>query len=100
MVDEKLIEEIVRRVVARLLAEGQLQAAGVPTPAPAPAPAQATQGVTHTGRVLTEWEILQAHRSGKGFISLSRKTIVTPLARERARDLSVELLFTDGPPRG
>jgi uncharacterized protein YbjT (DUF2867 family) len=97
MVDEKLIEEIVRRVVARLLAEGQLQVAGEPAPGPAPAPR--AQGVTHTGRVLTEWEILQAHRSGKGFISLSCKTIVTPLARDRARDLSVELVYTDGPPR-
>lgn len=97
MVDEKLIEEIVRRVVARLMAEGQLQAAAAPgaTSAPAPKP----QGVTHTGKVLTEWEILQAHRAGKGFISLSRKTIVTPLARDRARDLSVELVYHDGPSR-
>ncbi|MBI4870282.1 MAG: hypothetical protein HY814_01800 [Candidatus Riflebacteria bacterium] len=93
MVDEKLIEEIVRRVVARLLAAGQLQAS-------APAPSQAEpprQGVTHTGRVLTEWDVLLAHRAGKGYITLAKKTIVTPLARDRARDLSVELVIQDAP---
>ena len=46
----------------------------------------------HFGRVLSEWDILQIHRSGGRAVSVQRKTIVTPLAKDRARDLSVEII--------
>jgi hypothetical protein len=44
------------------------------------------------GRVLSEWDILTTHRSGGRAITIGRSVIVTPLAKDRARDLSVALI--------
>lgn len=46
----------------------------------------------HHGRVLSEWDILTVHRSGGRAIAVARSVIVTPLAKDRARDLSVEII--------
>ncbi|MBI2943692.1 MAG: hypothetical protein HYY25_05785 [Candidatus Wallbacteria bacterium] len=88
MVDEKLIEEIVRRVLESLAGQGRGGAREGAGSVEKP-------GTAHAGRVLSEWDILTAHRSGKGWISVTRKTIITPLARDRARDLGVELVVRD-----
>ena len=37
-------------------------------------------------------DILQIHRSGKRAVNVAKSVIITPLAKDRARDLSVEIL--------
>lgn len=91
MIDQKTIELIVQRVVERLLADPRfLAAAGGGRTGSAPPPPVAVQ--RHFGRLLSEWDILTLHRSGRRAVAVARGTIVTPMARDRARDLGVELL--------
>jgi len=88
MLDEATIERIVREVVRRLL-ERNPDIAGVRV-------AQGSTGVVHHhDRVLTEFDLISARRTGRRVVSISRKTIITPLARDRARDLGIELRFRD-----
>ena len=46
----------------------------------------------HHRKVLSEWDILQAHRSGKRVITVAKSVIITPLAKDRASDLSVDII--------
>jgi hypothetical protein len=47
------------------------------------------------GKVLTASELEFLHRNRVEVLRLSKKTILTPLARERAQDLGVTLEFCD-----
>jgi len=88
MIDQALIEEIVRRVVERLLQDPRFQGlSGGATPSVLPSTAH-----HHHKRVLCEWDVLTVHRKGGRLIQLNTKALVTPAARDRARDLGVELL--------
>lgn len=49
----------------------------------------------HHGRVLTEFDLIMARRSGQRVLTLRRGTIVTPLAKDRAKDLGIELRYRD-----
>jgi hypothetical protein len=90
MIDQKTIELIVQRVVERLLADPRfLAAAGGVRAGSAPPPPVAVP--RHFGRLLSEWDVLTLHRSGGRALTVARGTIVTPMARDRARDLGVEL---------
>ena len=91
MIDEKTVEEIVRRVLERLLQNPRFKdVAGSKAASASSSPSSVRR---HYGRLLSEWEVLQVHRSGGRAMKLEKATIVTPLAKDRARDLGVELIF-------
>lgn len=104
MVDEVYIEELVRRVVERLVREGRIRLAKAGCDGdcencencPGSSDrAGAGPGDTHRPQVrklVSEWDVLEAHRSGVGYIVIGKNTIITPMARDRARDLRVELI--------
>ncbi len=91
MITQDIIEEIVRRVLERLLKDPRFQsvaASGDTSQRP-----KTSSVRQHYGRLLSEWDVLQVHRSGGRALKVSKKTILTPLARDRARDLGVELII-------
>ena len=47
----------------------------------------------HHRKVLSEWDILQTHRAGGRVITVAKATIITPLAKDRARDLTVDIII-------
>ncbi|MBI4859841.1 MAG: hypothetical protein HY815_06200 [Candidatus Riflebacteria bacterium] len=85
-IDAKTLETIVREVVERLLAQHpELFASSAPD----------DPVVEHRGRLLSEGDLLTCRKQGKRAIRLDRKTIVTPLARDRAKDLGIRVVFRD-----
>ncbi len=98
MIDQSIIDEIVRRVIERLLQDSRFQslvASSGPVAASTnmkPKPVSSVR--QHFGRLLSEWDVLTVHRSGGRAMGLKKSVIITPLARERARDLGVELIIT------
>jgi hypothetical protein len=83
-IDEKTLEAIVREVVERLLSErpdlftsSQEQSDAI---------------LDHFGRVLSEDDLLVCRKQGKRAIRIDTRTIVTPLAKDRARELGVRIL--------
>ena len=81
-ITEELIREIVKEVVNRiehLRSNTQLDTAA--------------SSVRFKQNVLTASDIEYYAREGIELIYLSKKTVITPLATERSRDLNVELIF-------
>ena len=81
-ITEQLIREIVKEVVDRielLRSSAQLETAA--------------SSVTFKQKVLTGSDIEYYAREKIEIIYLSKKTVITPLAMERGRDLKIELIF-------
>jgi hypothetical protein len=88
-IDEKTLEAIVREIVERLLArQPELFA-------PSPVVAESEQIHEHYGRLLSEDVLLICRKQGKRAIRIEPKTILTPLARDRVRDLGIRILVRD-----
>lgn len=103
--DSDAIDRIVREVLRRL--EGQLPHAcpqcGCRLDGGAAAPAEARAPVSprlesHGGRLLSEDEVLRYHRAGVRALELPARCLVTPAARDRARDLKLDLICEGGKP--
>lgn len=122
MLDEQTIERIVEKVLQRLLIElsdngqhpprltqqeaararasltssfsrGDCEGYAGPAPVLPPAPRMAPQvAQPHAGRLLSEDELVCYYRRGIRVIQLEARCLVTPAARDRARDLQVDLL--------
>jgi hypothetical protein len=83
-IDPKLLEAIVREVVERLLAR---------EPDLPPGPGDDGRGVyEHYGKLLSESDLLLCRKNGLRAIRIDARTIITPLARDRARDLAIPIL--------
>ena len=84
MLDEATIERIVRQVIQRLLEKnpGLIDQSAV---------ADGPMVTHHHGRVLTEFDLIRARRSGHRVVTIGSRTIVTPLARDRAHDMGIDL---------
>lgn len=109
MLDEETIERIVETVLRRLLVELAPPGGGPPrlsareaararaslgsSTEPAPPPPRARL-VTHRhpGRLLSEDELVAYFRRGIRSLELEPHCIVTPSARDRSRDLQVDLV--------
>jgi len=89
VIDEKTLEDIVRAVVQKILTEH-----------PHLIQRQHEQGgvVQHYDRVLSEEDLIMCRKQGKHAIRVHKGTIITPLARDRARDLRIDVLVSDEPP--
>lgn len=107
MLDEETIERIVEKVLRRLLAELAPPEGGPPRLSPAEvARARASLGAPppprpaapapiahrHPGRLLSEDDLVAYYRRGIRSLALEPRCIVTPAARDRARDLQVDLV--------
>ena len=83
-IDQATLEAIVREVVQRLLlTHPELVAAVSDDGGPA---------YEHYGRVLSESDLIATRKAGKRAIRCDAKTIITPLARDRARDLGLRII--------
>lgn len=82
--DPQTLEAIVREVVERLLARHPELCAPAATEDGAP--------FEHYGRVLSESDLIACRKIGQRTIRCDAKTIVTPLARDRARDLGIRIV--------
>jgi len=92
-VSEDAVREIVRRVVLRTLGDEPAAGAGERSPRPSPDPPAAPQRTC-----ITESDVLAAPHGGR--IEVPEGTLVTPLARDAARDRAVELVEAGGGPAG
>jgi pyruvate/2-oxoglutarate dehydrogenase complex dihydrolipoamide acyltransferase (E2) component len=110
MLDEETIERIVEKVLRRLLVELAPPEGGPPrltaqeaararaalasgAVAPRPvAPAPAPVAHRHPGRLLSEEDLVSYYRRGIRALTLEPRCLVTPAARDRARDLQVDLV--------
>lgn len=108
MLDEETIEAIVERVLRRLLVElasdgrapvrltpDEERAGRVALAAPGQHRPRPRQSHDHAGRLLTEDQVVGYHRRGVRVLGLERGCIVTPAAKDRARDLQVDLVAAD-----
>ena len=87
-IDQATLEAIVREVVQRLLAANPDLLAGF-----APDGDAADQDVyEHYGRVLSESDLIACRKLAKRAIRCDARAIVTPLARERAKDLCIRIV--------
>lgn len=86
MIDEKTLEEIVRTVVRRIL-EQHPELVGRSN--------DEDVVMNHLGRVLSEDDLNRCRKQGKRAIRVYKGTVITPLARDRAKDLGIDLLFRD-----
>lgn len=82
--DPQTLETIVREVVERLLARHPELGA--------PAASEDGAAFEHYGRVLSESDLMACRKSGKRTIRCDAKAIITPLARDRARDLGIRIV--------
>ena len=84
-IDQATLEAIVREVVMRLLASH---------PGLVVAASEDGDGTAfdHYGRVLSESDLNICRKQGKRAIRCDAKAIITPLARDRARDLGIRIL--------
>lgn len=115
MLDEQTIERIVEKVLRRLLAELAPPEGGPPrlsaqeaararaslvgevsayAPPARPRPAAPPPSVAHRhpGRLLSEDQLVAYYRRGIRSLALELRCIITPSARDRARDLQVDLV--------
>lgn len=82
-IDQATLEAIVREVVQRLLASHpELIEAAVD---------EGGEAYEHYGRVLSESDLNICRKAGKRAIRCDAKCIITPLARERAKDLGIRI---------
>ena len=104
VIDEKTLEEIVRAVIQRIIREHpELVTRSSYDDNVREHPELVTRSHDddddnvheHLGRVLSEDILLVCRKRGKYAIRTSRGTILTPLARDRARDLGIDILFRD-----
>lgn len=93
------LEDIVEQVLVRLRALvglGPCPLCGAPPQAAPPPPRRARapgeQVAEHPGRLLSEEELVRYYREGVRALRLSAGCLVTPAARDRARDLAVDLI--------
>ncbi len=88
--DYNTIKAMVQEIVSRIA--GSLLAVAPSSPVPAP---EKTQGkIKSTGKLLNEEDVRHAAKN-MGKITISRGTIITPLAKDTARDLKVEIIVVD-----
>jgi len=89
-IDEKALEAIVREIVERLLStQPELFAR------PRADAAETEQVLEHHGRLLSEDVLLVCRKQGKRAVRVDPKTILTPLARDRAHDLGIRVLVRE-----
>jgi hypothetical protein len=81
-ITEELIRQLVMEVVEKI--EALRAQAAQPTPA-------GRSVRNFGGRVLSAWDVECCFREKVDCLQMPRKTIITPLAAERARDLGVKL---------
>lgn len=86
MIDEKTLEEIVRLVVRRILEQH---------PELISRSDDEDVVMNHLGRVVSEDDLIRCRKQGKRAIRMYKGTVITPLARERARDLGIDLIIRD-----
>ena len=84
-IDQATLEAIVREVVQRLLATH-------PDLIEHCAAEQDGDAYEHYGRVLSEGDLNICRKTGKRAIRTDAKTIITPLAKDRARDLGIRII--------
>ncbi len=82
--DPQTLEAIVREVVERLLARHPELCA--------PAASEDGNAFEHYGRVLSEGDLLVCRKTGQRTIRCDARAIITPLARDRARDLGIRIV--------
>ncbi len=91
---ERIVEAVIARL-RRLLGVGPCPLCGHHDPArrPEASPPEAAGGpaTDHPGRFLGEDDVVRFYRSGARLVRLAPRCIVTPAARDRARDLGVDL---------
>lgn len=87
-IDRETLESIVREVVERLLASNPELCQALDDAAPA-SPGGSFE---HYSRVLSEGDLIACRKQGKRSIRCDAKTIITPLARDRARDLGIRII--------
>lgn len=83
-IDQAALEAIVREVVQRLLASHPELVATAADDGPSH---------EHYGRVLSESDLIACRKLSKRSIRCDAKTIITPLARDRARDLGIRIVL-------
>tara|TARA_Y100000589_G_scaffold248515_1_gene236529 strand:- start:1182 stop:1442 length:261 start_codon:yes stop_codon:yes gene_type:complete len=83
-ITEELIREIVTEVVSRIESMRMSEVTSFESAAPR---------VKFYSKVLTGSDVEYHFREGTEVLMLSRKTVITPLAHERCRDLKIELVF-------
>lgn len=81
--DAAALEAIVREVVQRILQTHPELFDHAPDDGDA---------FEHYGRVLSEGDLIATRKAGKRAIRCDAKTIITPLAKDRARDLGIRIL--------
>lgn len=81
--DSATLEAIVREVVQRILASH---------PELLDAAADDGAAYEHYGRVLSEGDLIACRKQGKRAIRCDAKAIITPLARDRSRDLGIRIV--------
>jgi hypothetical protein len=86
VIDEKTLEEIVRTVVRRILEQH---------PELVSRSDDEDVVMNHQGRVLSEDDLNRCRKQGKRAIRIYKGTVITPLARDRCRDLGVDILVRD-----
>ena len=83
-ITEQLIREIVTEVVSRIESMRNAEPTSLESAAPS---------AKFYSKVLTGSDVEYHTREGIEVLLLSRKTVITPLAYERCRDLKLELVF-------
>jgi hypothetical protein len=86
-IDRETLEAIVREVVERLLKSNPELCQSLADSATPPPDGT----FEHYGRVLSEGDLMACRKHGKRTIRCDAKTIITPLARDRARDLGIRI---------
>ena len=90
----RIVEEVLRRIAAEATAPARPAATATSTPAPAPAAAAAST-VTLSERVIT-LDMLVRLPAGTRRVTLSPRAVVTPSARDHARDIGLDIVTTAG----
>jgi hypothetical protein len=86
-IDEETLAALVREIVERLLAKNPELV--VPSPVE-------DSVFEHYGRVLSEGDLLASRKAQKKAIRTEPRTIITPLARDRAKDLGIRIIERTG----
>jgi hypothetical protein len=90
-IDEEALAAIVREIVERLLAKNPALIVSSPS-----GDAGADSVHEHYGRVLSEGDLLACRKAQKRAIRVEPRTIITPLARDRAKDMGIRILERTG----
>jgi hypothetical protein len=93
-IDQATLEAIVREVVQRILASHPELFAAASDDGGTADQLTTYEHATyeHYGRVLSEGDLNACRKTGKRTIRCDAKAIITPLARDRARDLGLRIV--------